>query len=50
MIGTINEADIYEVVLGWLEGLGGNVIIRLKLISGKLRVVSWNIKKELTEL
>lgn len=50
MIGTINEADIYEVVLVWLEGLEGNVIIRPTLISGELRVVSWNTGKESIEV
>ena len=37
MTGTIIEADVEEVVLGWLEGLGWSVTIRPKLISGELR-------------
>ena len=50
MTGIITEANVEEVILGWLEGLGENIIIRPTLFSGELRVASWNIKKELTEL
>lgn len=50
MTRTIIEADVEEVVLDWLEGLGGNITIRPKLNSGELRAVSWNTGKESAEV